>query len=164
MLFRSTFFFENVGAVRGFAQWIDDHFAKLKQAAEFTTRHGKLNRVKCYQIGRQVVVNFGFYSADAQGMNMIVKATERAAAWLVANTGAIDQAAAEVARLTAALDEARAQADAAEAAGIIASRNGSATAAPMLPRRKVRRLRCFLVINMITPSLTWCAFGMARYL
>ncbi len=38
-------------------------------------------------------------------------------------------------------------------AGTIASRNGSATAAPNAPRRNVRRDRCFLVMNMATPSL-----------
>ena len=33
--------------------------------------------------GRAVIVSFYFHTADAQGMNMIVKATERAAQWLV---------------------------------------------------------------------------------
>jgi hydroxymethylglutaryl-CoA reductase (NADPH) len=32
-----------------------------------------------------VIVSFHYHTADAQGMNMIVKATERAAEWLVAN-------------------------------------------------------------------------------
>ncbi|MEQ1886242.1 MAG: hypothetical protein ABL967_14350, partial [Bryobacteraceae bacterium] len=45
-----TFFFKNVAAARGFAAWIDDHFTDLKREAETTTRHGKLKRVKCYQV------------------------------------------------------------------------------------------------------------------
>ena len=44
-----AFFFPNVAAARGFPDWIEDHFAHLKAAAEATTRHGKLKNVKCYQ-------------------------------------------------------------------------------------------------------------------
>ena len=77
-----TFFFQDVAAARGFAAWLDEHFADLKREAETTTRHGKMQRVKCYQLGRQVIVNFGFSTADAQGMNMIVKATDAACRWI----------------------------------------------------------------------------------
>ena len=80
-----TFFFQDVAAARGFAAWLDEHFADLKREAETTTRHGKMQRVKCYQLGRQVIVNFGFSTADAQGMNMIVKATDAACRWIEAH-------------------------------------------------------------------------------
>ena len=77
-----TFFFKDVAAARGFAAWIEEHFGEVKREAETTTSHGKLLRVKCYQLGRQVIVNFGFSTADAQGMNMIVKATDAACQWI----------------------------------------------------------------------------------
>ena len=51
--------------------------------AESTTRHGRLLRVEPRQIGRDVIVAFCYHTGDAQGMNMIVKATERACEWLM---------------------------------------------------------------------------------
>lgn len=80
-----AFFFPNVAAARGFPDWIEDHFAHLKAAAEATTRHGKLKNVKCYQAGRQVIVNLGYSTGDAHGMNMIVRATEAVCRWIQAN-------------------------------------------------------------------------------
>ncbi|MEO7652686.1 MAG: hydroxymethylglutaryl-CoA reductase, partial [Bryobacteraceae bacterium] len=50
-----------------------------------TTSHGKLTSVHSYQVGRQVQVNFGYFTGDAQGMNMIVKATDAACKWIQAN-------------------------------------------------------------------------------
>ena len=41
----------------------------------------------------------------------------------------------------------------AESAGIMASRNGSATVAPIAPRTNVRRERCFFVMIMASPYL-----------
>ena len=38
--------------------------------------------MKCYQVGRQVLVNFGYFTGDAQGMNMLVKATDAACQWI----------------------------------------------------------------------------------
>lgn len=55
----------------------------IKQAAESTTRHGKLIRVEPFPMGRDVVVQFGYDTGDAHGMNMIVKATEAACRHLV---------------------------------------------------------------------------------
>jgi hydroxymethylglutaryl-CoA reductase (NADPH) len=42
-----------------------------------------LLRVEPRQIGREAVVVFCYHTGDAQGMNMIVKATERACEWLM---------------------------------------------------------------------------------
>jgi hydroxymethylglutaryl-CoA reductase len=38
-----------------------------------------------YQTGRQVLVNFGYFTGDAQGMNMLVKATDHACQWIQKN-------------------------------------------------------------------------------
>lgn len=78
-----SFFFESIQRAAAFAGWVRDHFAELKEAAETTTRHGKLLRVETYQIARQVILNFRFSTGDAQGMNMIVKATDAACRWAV---------------------------------------------------------------------------------
>ncbi len=71
-----SFFFNDTTDAAAFAPWLDEHMAGLREAAASTTKHGKLTSVKCYQTGRQVIVNFGFRTGDAQGMNMIVRATD----------------------------------------------------------------------------------------
>jgi len=53
-------------------------------AAASTTSHGHLERVETHVVGRGVIVSFHYHTGDAQGMNMIVKATDRACRWLVA--------------------------------------------------------------------------------
>jgi hydroxymethylglutaryl-CoA reductase (NADPH) len=80
-----TFFFPDVATAAGFSGWIPKNIDAIRTAAETTTRHGKLTDVKCYQTGRQVLVNFGYNTADAQGMNMLVKATDHACKWIQAN-------------------------------------------------------------------------------
>src|SRR5580700_3802022 len=77
-----TFFFPDVASAAAFSEWIPGQFEGLRAAAESTTRHGKLTDVKCYQVGRQVLVNFGYFTGDAQGMNMLVKATDAACQWI----------------------------------------------------------------------------------
>ena len=58
-------------------------FDDLQAEAEATTRHGRLLRLEPRPLGREVIVHFGYWTADAHGMNMIVKATDRACRWLV---------------------------------------------------------------------------------
>ncbi len=80
-----SFFFADVESARAFPAWLDEHLADLQAVADATTRHGKLRNVKCYHTGRQVLVNLGFSTGDAQGMNMIVRATEAVCRWIQAN-------------------------------------------------------------------------------
>jgi hydroxymethylglutaryl-CoA reductase (NADPH) len=82
------FSFDTVGDAHAFAAELPALFDTLREHAEATTRHGRLVRVEPRPSGRAVIVNFYYYTADAQGMNMIVKATERAAQWLVARGSA----------------------------------------------------------------------------
>ena len=77
-----AFFFDDVERATAFAAWLEDHLPDMKEAAASTTRHGKLVNFKCYQTGRQVIVNFGFRTGDAQGMNMIVRATDAVCHWI----------------------------------------------------------------------------------
>ncbi len=80
-----TFFFTDVHAARDFTEWLPGQLPHLREAAESTTRHGRLTGLHCYQMGRQVIVNLGYATGDAQGMNMIVKATEQACRWIERN-------------------------------------------------------------------------------
>lgn len=80
-----VFTFDTVAQAHVFAQYVPTVFDQIKTAAESTTQHGKLLRVECYPVGREIQVNFCFYTADAQGMNMIMKAADAACRWLMAN-------------------------------------------------------------------------------
>jgi hydroxymethylglutaryl-CoA reductase (NADPH) len=77
-----SFFFETVAAAERFSEWAPTQLSELQRAAASTTRHGRLTNVKCYQIGRQVIVNLGFETGDAQGMNMIAKAADAVCRWI----------------------------------------------------------------------------------
>jgi hydroxymethylglutaryl-CoA reductase (NADPH) len=81
-----VFFFENVGTARAFARALPAAFEAIRAAAESTTSHGRLLRLECHPLGRQVIVNFCYYTGDAQGMNMIVKATEAGCRWIMEHT------------------------------------------------------------------------------
>src|SRR5215471_3432332 len=79
-----VFSFDTVADAHTFAAELPRHTDALRAQAEATTKHGRLLKVETRPSGRSVIVNFYYYTADAHGMNMIVKATESAAAWLVA--------------------------------------------------------------------------------
>ena len=68
----------DVAAARDLARRVEEHFADLKREAESTTGHGRLLRVECLAVGRRLIVDFRYATGDAQGMNMIVRATDRA--------------------------------------------------------------------------------------
>jgi hydroxymethylglutaryl-CoA reductase (NADPH) len=77
-----AFHFTDVRAAADFPAWIESQLPELKNVVASTTRHGQLNNLKCYQTGRQVIVNLGFRTGDAQGMNMIVRATDAICRWV----------------------------------------------------------------------------------
>ncbi len=83
-----AFFLPDIDAAGTFIQWIRDHEDRLRDLAEATTRHGRLLRVECTPVGRQVIVSFNYATGDAHGMNMIAKATEAACRWVVEQTPA----------------------------------------------------------------------------
>jgi hydroxymethylglutaryl-CoA reductase (NADPH) len=80
-----SFFFPDVETAAKFSDRVPRQLADLQAAAASTTRHGRLKNVACYQCGRQVIVNLGFSTGDAQGMNMIVKATDAICRWAERN-------------------------------------------------------------------------------
>jgi hydroxymethylglutaryl-CoA reductase (NADPH) len=84
-----VFLFENVERAHHFATTLPDKLEGIRAEAESTTRHGKLQRIECHAIGREVIVNFCYFTGDAQGMNMIVKATEQACKWIMDHCNAL---------------------------------------------------------------------------
>jgi hydroxymethylglutaryl-CoA reductase (NADPH) len=79
------FSFDGIEEAYRFASQLHEHFVRLKAIAESTTGHGKLLQVLPCQVGRDVVVEFRYDTADAHGMNMILKATHAACEWLMRN-------------------------------------------------------------------------------
>ena len=78
-----VFLFDGVAEAAAFARDLPNLFESLKAEAESTTHHGRLLRLEPRIVGREVAVHFVYWTADAHGMNMIVKATDRACQWLV---------------------------------------------------------------------------------
>jgi hydroxymethylglutaryl-CoA reductase (NADPH) len=76
-----VFFFEDVEGACAFRAWAESKLPEMQTVAATTTQHGKLKNLKCYQVGRQVLINFGFSIGDAQGMNMMVNATDAVCRW-----------------------------------------------------------------------------------
>lgn len=81
------FHLEDIAAAHNFAQQVQLAFPQIKEAAEATTRHGKLLRLDTLPVGRKVFVDFQFYTADAHGMNMIVKAADAACRYILDHLG-----------------------------------------------------------------------------
>ena len=79
-----VFMFDTVAEASRFLGELPEHLPALRTEAESTTRHGRLLRIEPRQVGRDALLAFCYHTGDAQGMNMIVKATERACQWLVA--------------------------------------------------------------------------------
>jgi len=73
-----TFVFDDVAAAFDFAATLRQRFDEIRAVAEATTRHGRLLEIECLPVGRELIVDFSYFTADAHGMNMIVKATDEA--------------------------------------------------------------------------------------
>jgi len=84
-----VFLFADVESATRFRDWLPAQYNQLRDAAAATTRHGRLKNAVCHQAGRQVIVNLGFFTGDAQGMNMIVRATDAVCRWIQANYAGI---------------------------------------------------------------------------
>jgi hydroxymethylglutaryl-CoA reductase (NADPH) len=84
-----VFLFDTVAQAHQFVVTLPNEFETIRAEAESTTRHGKLQRVECHAIGREVIINFCYFTGDAQGMNMIVKATEHACKWIMDHSDAV---------------------------------------------------------------------------
>jgi len=84
-----VFLFADVDRAHEFAVTLPGKLEAIRTEAESSTRHGKLQRIECHAIGREVIVNFCYFTGDAQGMNMIVKATEQACKWIMEHCNAL---------------------------------------------------------------------------
>jgi hydroxymethylglutaryl-CoA reductase (NADPH) len=80
-----VFIFDDAQRARDFGTWIDEHFDAVKEAAETTTRTGKLINIQQYSIGPLRNLRFNYTTGDAAGQNMTGKATFVACEWIRKN-------------------------------------------------------------------------------
>jgi hydroxymethylglutaryl-CoA reductase (NADPH) len=85
-----VFLFSDVAAACEFTVRVNESFEEIRAEAETTTGHGRLLRLDCQPVGREVIVHFCYFTGDAHGMNMIVKATEHACQWILRHSRALD--------------------------------------------------------------------------
>ena len=60
----------------------DEALRDIKEAAEATTRSGKLRGIEQYAASRILFTRFDFTTGDAAGQNLTGKATAAACAWI----------------------------------------------------------------------------------
>jgi hydroxymethylglutaryl-CoA reductase (NADPH) len=70
---------------REFGYWVDDNVEAIRQAAEQTTRSGKLTYIGQYVIGPVVYLRFNYTTGDAAGQNLTGRATLAACEWIRAH-------------------------------------------------------------------------------
>jgi hydroxymethylglutaryl-CoA reductase (NADPH) len=86
-----VFIFASAREARAFCRWLDEHSDEIREAAESTTRSGKLKDIERYTASRMVFARFNFSTGDAAGQNLTGKATAAACAWIKANHPPIEQ-------------------------------------------------------------------------
>jgi len=80
-----AFFFDDALQARDFGDWVAENFEPIKQAAETTTRSGKLMNIRQFAIGPVRNLRFNYTTGDAAGQNMTGKATRAACEWIMKN-------------------------------------------------------------------------------
>jgi hydroxymethylglutaryl-CoA reductase (NADPH) len=86
-----SFLFPSAREARDFGEWLRDNFDAIKEAAEATTRSGKLIEIEQYSASRMLFTRFDYTTGDAAGQNLTGKATQAACTWIVANYPRIEQ-------------------------------------------------------------------------
>jgi hydroxymethylglutaryl-CoA reductase (NADPH) len=80
-----VFAFDDARQARQFNRWLDANFDAVRQAAESTTRIGRLIHIGRYAVGPLLYLRFNYTTGDAAGQNMTGKATLAACEWIRAN-------------------------------------------------------------------------------
>jgi hydroxymethylglutaryl-CoA reductase (NADPH) len=78
-----AFVFPTAREARAFGAWLDEHFGEIKEAAEATTRSGRLQDIEQYSASRILYTRFNYTTGDAAGQNLTGKATAAACAWIM---------------------------------------------------------------------------------
>ncbi|RKY42673.1 MAG: hydroxymethylglutaryl-CoA reductase [Candidatus Makaraimicrobium thalassicum] len=82
-----AFYVKDLADAENLIKWIKANFHEIKKEAESTTQYGKLLDIEPIIISREVITRFTYYTADAQGLNMINRACEKACRFIERETG-----------------------------------------------------------------------------
>jgi hydroxymethylglutaryl-CoA reductase (NADPH) len=74
--------FENAREARAFGEWVVAQFDGIRDAAQSTTRSGKLFEIEQYAVANLLYLRFNYTTGDAAGQNMTGKATNAACEWI----------------------------------------------------------------------------------
>jgi hydroxymethylglutaryl-CoA reductase (NADPH) len=85
-----AFMFDSAREARAFGEWLTEHFDEIREAAEATTRSGRLRDIEQYSASRMLFTRFNYTTGDAAGQNLSGKATQAACDWIVANHPQVD--------------------------------------------------------------------------
>jgi hydroxymethylglutaryl-CoA reductase (NADPH) len=80
-----AFIMKDALEARVLGRWIEANFGAIRQAAESTTRFGKLTDIEQYAVGPMRHLRFNYTTGDAAGQNLTGKATLAACEWIAAN-------------------------------------------------------------------------------
>jgi hydroxymethylglutaryl-CoA reductase (NADPH) len=84
-----AFVFDSAREARAFGEWLNASFDEIRNAAESTTRSGKLRDIEQYSASRILFTRFNYTTGDAAGQNLTGKATAAACAWITSNSEGI---------------------------------------------------------------------------
>ncbi len=76
------FIFNDIDKCKPFINWVTEHFDRIKNEAESTTKHGKLLRIDKYPSHNSVILDFVFNTAEAAGQNMVTIAAHKACKYI----------------------------------------------------------------------------------
>ncbi len=80
-----AFLFPSAREARDFGGWLREHFDEIAEAAQATTKTGRLIEIEQYAASRMLYTRFDYTTGDAAGQNLTGKATAAACAWIAAN-------------------------------------------------------------------------------
>jgi hydroxymethylglutaryl-CoA reductase (NADPH) len=78
-----VFVFDSARDARGFRDWVLQHTAEIRDAAEATSSVAKLLYIDTYLVGKFAYLRFNFSTGDAAGQNMVGRATFAACGWIL---------------------------------------------------------------------------------
>jgi hydroxymethylglutaryl-CoA reductase (NADPH) len=77
-----VFILRDAVEARAFGRWLEQNFAAIREAAQATTRRGRLIDIGQYQVGPLRYLRFNYTTGDAAGQNMVGRATSAACEWI----------------------------------------------------------------------------------
>jgi len=72
-------------AARDLREWVREHQVQIAEAAQATTRVGRLQQITAFVVGPLLYLRLDYTTGDAAGQNMVSKATLAACEWIRAN-------------------------------------------------------------------------------